>query len=174
MGYVTMDHAKWAEDDIRAAKKREQKDHPLKRRRDVTKGYRAAPDTLSPFQRNVFNILGMVGNGIYNAPIAWDAIRWKGWGHGIAIPWKNDLATWDFNGLTNLVFLSHEARIRVEIRPNGFHGLLLCFWPRVAKGSMCERHPNLAEAVAAFRDYLGENHSIVYRETRDEAAKEAA
>jgi hypothetical protein len=164
MSYVTMDHAGWVERDIRASKKVEQKDHPLKRPRDTTKGYRAAPDTLSPFHRTVFNILGMVGGGIYNAPIAWDRIQWKGWAHGIAIPWKNDLATWDFNGLTKLVFLCHEARIRCEIRPNGFHGLLLCFWPRKAEGGMAERHPNLAEAVATFHDYLGENHSIVYRE----------
>jgi hypothetical protein len=169
MGYVNMDHAKWAEDDIRAAKRREPK-----RRRDVTKGYSAAPDTLSPFQRTVFNILGMVGSGIYNAPIAWDAIQWKGWAHGIAIPWKNDLATGDFNGLTKLVFLCHEARIRCEIRPNGFHGLLLCFWPRKAEGCMATRHPNLAEAVESFREYLGKDHSIVYRETQDEATKEAA
>lgn len=168
MSYVTMDHAGWVETNMRYGKQRELKSHPLKRPRDVTKGYHAAPDVLSPFLRNVFNILGMVGGGIYNAPIAWDAVRWKGWANGIAIPWKGDLATWDFNGLTKLVFLCHEARIRCEIRSNGFHGLLLCFWPRKAEGCMATRHPNLDEAVAAFRDYLGADHSIVYRETQSD------
>jgi hypothetical protein len=164
MSYVTMDHAKWVEDSIKFSKRNPPKSHPLKRPRDQTKGFAAAPDVLSPFHRAVFNILGIVGGGIYNAPIAWDAVRWIGWAHGIAIPWKSDLATFDFNGLTNLVFLCHEARIRCEIRPNGFHGLLLCFWPRQAKGCLATRHPNLDEAVKSFRGYLGEDHSIVYRE----------
>lgn len=173
MSYVTMDHAKWAEDDIRAMKRRLSEPHPLKRRPDLTKGYRAAPDELSPFQKTVFNIVGMVGGGIYNAPISWDAIRWKGWGHGIAIPWQrgHDLSTFDFNGLTKLVFLCHEARIRCEIRSNGFQGLLLCFWPRKAEGCIATRHPNLEEAVTSFREYLGDDHPIVYRESaKDEVA----
>ncbi|WP_208491238.1 hypothetical protein [Paraburkholderia tropica] len=161
-----MDHAAWAQSDIANAKHRLKQSRSRKYRIDITKGYEAAPDKLNAFQRSVFDIVGMVGGGIYNAPISWDAIRWKGWGHGIAIPWKrgHDLSTFDFNTLTKLVFLCHEARIRCEIRSNGFHGLLLCFWPRKAEGCVATRHPNLEEAVTSFREYLGDDHPIVYRE----------
>ncbi|KDD42470.1 hypothetical protein L529_0484 [Bordetella bronchiseptica MBORD901] len=113
-------------------------------------------------QRKVFDIVGIVGGGVYNAPIAWNAIIWR-WGDGIAIPWRSSMSTFDFRELTMLVLLCHEARIRCEIRPHGFHHLMLCFWQRSHIGTMATRHPNLDEAVADFRQYLPADHPIIYR-----------
>ena len=123
------------------------------------------PDVLSGFQRRVCDILGMVAGGISHAPIPDpDRIDWNsGWG-GLSVPWGNtDLATFDYGQLTLFVFLCHEARIRFAIRPNGPRGFLLQFSPRVPEGDMALRHPNLDEAVAAFRRYLPADHRIVYK-----------
>lgn len=162
MSYATMDHAGWVEQNAFYAKK-----HAPKRRADNTKGWAAAPDRLNDFQAKVMDILGMVGGGIYNAPIAWDAVQWKGWGSGMAVPWRtgNGFATFDSPLLTRFVFLCHEARIRGEIRIHSPNHFLLCFWPRVAEGGIGERHPSLDEAVASFRAYLPEDHRVICRET---------
>lgn len=166
-----MDHADWVQQQIPYAK-------PAagKRRRDNTKGWAAAPDTLSEFQAKVFDILGMVYGGIYNAPIAWDAVRWRGHGHGIAVPVDagGGFSTFDFARLTYFVFLCHEARIRGGIDLNGPRGFLLTFYPRTAGGSMAGRHPNLDEAVTAFRGYLPADHRIVFDRPAAEAPAEVA
>lgn len=155
MSYENMDHAEWAQSNITAAKTRAGSKRPRK-------GLANAPDHLSEFQIKVMDILGMVGNGIYNAPIAWGAIDWD-YGRGVAVPWRNDMATFDFYQLTALVFLCHEARIRVQISPHNNRHLLLSFWQRKATGGMGERHPNLDEAIAAFREYLPADHRIIYK-----------
>lgn len=171
MSYNTMDHAGWVERNIAAAK-----DIAGKKRRDNTKGWAAAPDKLNDFQAKVMDILGIVGGGIYNAPIAWDAIQWKGWAGGVAVPWRsgNSFATFDSAPLTRFVFLCHEARIRGEIRIHSPNHFLLCFWPRVAEGGVGERHPSLDEAVAGFREYLPADHRIIYRASETEAPAIAA
>lgn len=163
MSYAIVDHAGWAENNVRLGRKRFLEARRRKPRKDTDKGYGAAPETLTPLQRKVFDILGMVGGGIYNAPIAWDAIVWR-WGGGIAIPWRGSMSTFDFRELSMLVLLCHEARIRCEVRPHGFHHLMLIFFQRGHDGSMAVRHPNIEEAVADFRQYLPVDHSVIYRE----------
>lgn len=163
MSYATVDHAAWAENNIRLGRKRFLETRRRKPRKDTEKGYGAAPDTLTPMQRKVFDILGMVGGGIYNAPIVWDAIVWR-WGDGIAIPWRGSMSTFDFRELSMLVLLCHEARIRCEIRPHGFHYLMLTFFQKSHEGSMAARHPNIDEAVAEFRQYLPADHPVIYRQ----------
>jgi hypothetical protein len=159
MSYATMDHAGWVQNNIGYARSGK------KRRDDLAKGWDAVPDVLNTFQRNVFDILGMTFGGIYNAPIAWDAVQWKGWAQGIFIPIGRgrSVSTFDYADLTRLVFLCHESRIRCEIRPHGFAYLGLAFFQREATGSMGQRHPNLDEAVADFRAYLPADHPIIYR-----------
>lgn len=162
MSYATMDHAGWVQSNIAAW----QRNSTKKRRKDLAKGWDAAPEMLNHFQRNVFDILGMTFGGIYNAPIAWDAVQWKGWGRdGIFIPVgpRRSIATFDYACLTRLVFLCHESRIRCEIRPHGLNYLGLSFFQREATGGMGRRHPNLDEAVADFRAYLSAEHPIIYR-----------
>lgn len=153
MSYQHMDHGDWMERNNRAS------NHLYAKR----KGYKPLPETLTSFQRKVCDIIGMVGGGIYNAPIAHERIDWSyGWG-GVSVMWLGrDLSTFDFNELTNLVFLCHEARIRCSLAPAGPRMLRLSFWQREAEGDSTTRHPNLNEAVAAFREYLPSDHRIIH------------
>lgn len=170
MSYVRMDHAAWVQSNNEAYKRRKPTAHE-KRQAQIGKGPLAAPDQLSPFQARVMDILGMVGGGIYNAPIAWESVIWN-YGRGLSVIWHqgNGLATFDFNFLTRLVFLCHEARIRCEIENGGPRMFRLSFWQRSATGGMAERHPNLEEAIAEFREYLPNDHRIIFTEELKAAA----
>lgn len=152
MSYETMDHAEWMQRNNDALRRIAEKKG--KKRPDL-------PVQLSEFQKKVVDIVGMVGGGIYNAPIA-DKIDWTYGGRGVAVIWKREMATWDFNQLTMLVFLCHEARIRCQIESAGPRMMRLSFWERKHEGSMPVRHPSLDEAVAAFKKYLPSDHRIRY------------
>ena len=158
MSYARHDHAGWVERQIPHARP------ARKPRRDNTRGWAAAPEKLTEFQAKVFDILGMSLGGIHNAPICWDAVQWRGDGHGIAVPVKGwaIFSTFDSPGLTCLVFLCHEARIRLDIRPNGPRGMLLRFHQRGVWDGGFNGHPNLDEAVAKFRAYLPAGHRILF------------
>lgn len=151
-----MDHAAWVESNNAAANK-----IYAKRR-----SYKPAPEKLTPFQAKVMDICGMVGGGIYNAPINWEKVNW---GTGarwsvVSIPWRDGrMSTFDFFPLTLLVLLCHEARIRCEIRAKTAGYFELSFSPRSHEGDMAVRHPNIDEAVTAFRQYLPADHRIIYR-----------
>ncbi|QUT07962.1 hypothetical protein KFK14_11550 [Sphingobium phenoxybenzoativorans] len=163
MSYNRMDHAGWVEDNNRAF-------NSVNRNR---RSFRPAPEKLTEFQAKVMDILGMVGGGIYNAPINWEKVSWGTgiWHSGIFVPWRDGrMATFDFYPLTNLVFLCHEARIRCEIRAKAAGHFELSFFQRSHEGGMSERHPNLDEAVAAFREYLSPEHRVVYRQPEKVAA----
>ena len=156
MSYARMDHAGWVESNNRAANK-------INSHR---KAYKMRPAKLSEFQAKVMDICGMVGGGIYNAPINWDKVDWgSGVGFsGMFIPWRDGrMATFDFYPLTLLVLLCHEARIRGEVRAKGNGYLELSFFPRSHDGAMHARHPSIDDAVASFREYLPEDHRIIYR-----------
>ena len=164
MSYNTMDHAGWVESNNAAA-------NSLYGKR---KSYRMAPEKLSDFQAKVMDILGMVGGGIYNAPINWEKVDWN-CGGGVFVPFRDGrMATFDFYPLTMLVFLCHEARIRCEINAKSHGHFELRFWQRSHEGGMAQRHPNLDEAVAAFRQYLPAGHRIIYRIGQHDAIDEAA
>lgn len=155
MSYARMDHAGWVEDNNAAANR-----FYAKRR-----NYRPAPEKLTLFQAKVMDILGMVGGGIYNAPINWDKVNWGAgtWHSGMFVPWRDGrMATFDFYQLTNLVLLCHEARIRCEVRAKSAGNFELSFFQRSHEGGIAGRHPNIDEAVAAFREYLPADHRIIY------------
>lgn len=161
MSYASMDHAGWVERNSRAARSMYK---PKRDKNGDIIGPHGAPDKLTQFQAKVMDILGMVFGGIYNAPITWDSVDWN-YGGGISVIVSgNGFSTFDFSRLTNLVFLCHEARIRGEIDPANFSRLRLSFWQRKPSGGMGESHPNLDEAVSAFRAYLPADHRIIYRE----------
>jgi hypothetical protein len=152
MSYATMDHAQWVENNNRAF-------NQIYARR---KSHCHAPEQLTTFQAKVMDILGMFAGGIYNAPISWEKVDWE-CGRGVAVPYRaQHFSTFDFAGLTRLVFLCHEARIRCEICDHARGYFLLMFHERVHEGSMSLRHPNLDEAVAEFREYLPADHRIIY------------
>ena len=154
-----MDHAGWVASNIAAKKKRP----PRAAERNgllLRKGWHSAPDVLSPFQVRAFNILGIVGNGIYNAPIGWGGVVWER--RFLIVPWRNSLATFDHAALTTLVFLCHDARIRCDISSGAPRHVEIMLHERKADGRMGERHPNLEEAIAAYRRYVPSDHSVAY------------
>lgn len=159
MSYFRMDHAGCVERNI-AASKRFPMTAKDRRAQAARKGWFAAPDVLNPFQRRAMDILGIVGGGIYNAPISWDAMQWSA--KYVVVPWRNPLSTWDFSALTLFVFLCHEARIRGEVAARGFRYVEISLHERVADGGSMRRHPTLDEAIASFREQLGDNHPIAY------------
>lgn len=159
MSYIDMDHAGWVERNIAAANRRT----PTAAERRAAKerrGWFGAPSTLSPFQRRAIDILGIVGNGIYNAPLAWGTVVWDP--RFISVKWRNGMSTFDFMALTRFVFLCHEARIRGDIHP-AMHHLEITLSERSHEGDIARRHPSLDEAVAAWREEFPTTHSIVYR-----------
>jgi len=160
MSYVNMDHAGWVQQNIAAAKPRATKGEKRKAA-EHSKGWAAAPDELNEFQTRAINILGIVGGGIYNAPIAWDSVYWRP--RTIACSWYKGFGTFDFSEMTRFVFLCHEARIRGHIGPLAPRYLTVTLTERDAEGEMNARHPNLDEALARWREEFPADHSIVYR-----------
>ena len=164
MSYARMDHAAWMQGQMKAENRFYAN---RKRSRKVVK---PLPESLTPFQQRVVDIVGMAGGGIYNAPIcSARCINWRyGW-DGVSLTWGgNGLATFDRGDLTMLVFLCHEARIRLCIDAVAPGRLRLSFWQRKDKGGYADRHPNIEEAVAAFRAYLPADHRIIYRGEQEE------
>lgn len=166
MSYINMNHADWVQSEIIASKPRATKGDKRKAA-EHSKGWAAAPDELNDFQKRAFNILGIVGGGIYNAPIAWDSVYWRP--KTIGCSWYKGFGTFDFQELTRFVFLCHEARIRGYIAALAPRYLNIMLTERDAEGSMCARHPNLDEAIAAFRAEFPADHSIAYRKEKTEA-----
>lgn len=154
MSYARMDHAAWVESNNAAG------NHIYAHRRN----YVPVPEKLSDFQAKVADIVGMVFGGVYNAPINWSKVEWKyGGGVSFVLDGRRELSTFDFGYLTKFVFLCHAARIRGSIEPGGLHSLRLSFFPRSHDGETHGRHPNLDEAIEAFREYLPADHRIIYR-----------
>jgi hypothetical protein len=159
VSYVNMDHAGWVEKNNAAGKRLHRTARDVRKAAE-NKGFLAAPDELNPFQRRAIDILGIVGNGIYNAPISWETAYWSP--QMIAVSWHHSLATWDFANLTRLVFLCHEARIRADIGPKGFRHIEVTLSQRSHEGAMSWRHPDLDEAVKDFRGYFHADHPVAY------------
>lgn len=159
MSYINMDHAEWVDSSI-AASKRQKPTARDKRHAADHKGWFAAPDQLNPFQRRAFTILGIVGGGIYNAPIGWDGLIWNP--KFIICSWRKGFGTFDFSDLTHFVFLCHEARIRGHIGPSGPGLLEVALHARVESGAYSLRHPNLDEAFAEWRESFPSDHSVCY------------
>lgn len=159
MSYAHMDHASWVESNNEA----------FNRVSAGKKSYKPRPAPLSEFQAKVMDICGMVGAGIYNAPINWDTVDWGTPGarwQMMSLAWRDRAwSTFDFHELTAFVFLCHEARIRGSISAKGNEAFRLQFSQRSAEGGMMDSHPDIDEAVAKFRAYLPEGHRISYAAT---------
>lgn len=167
MSYVTMDHAGWVEENIAAGKKMASK-ADQRRALQQQRGWCAAPEVLNDFQRRAVTILGIVGNGIYNAPIAWHLAWWHP--KMLSVSWHHEMATFDFTALTSFVFQCHEARIRGGIAAKGPKTIELHLAERAATGGVSKRHPDLDEAIAEFRRWFPADHSLVYRKPAEPVA----
>lgn len=159
--YVTADHAAWVEQNAQGWRRMRRTRAGETRARMAARGWWATPDKLNPFQARTMDILGMVGGGIYNAPITWDDVIWHE--RYLVVPWKGSLATFDFCGLTRLVFLCHAARIRCEIQMERMR-LCLVFHDRGKAEAGGLPHPDIEEALKAFEAYLPPDHRVWYEQ----------
>jgi hypothetical protein len=159
MSYANMDHAAWVERNNAAGRRITKKPKTDKHGRKV--GPHAAPEVLTPFQAKVMDILGVMYGGIYNAPISWPTVDWDcAGGLSVIVSASGGLATYDYNRLTMFVLLCHAARIRGDVSAAGPSTFRLTFWQRQEDGGISRRHPNIAEAIATFDEYLPADHRI--------------
>ena len=108
----------------------------------------------SDLGKQVANILGYVGQGIYNAPFKRDTVDWtnKEW---IEVNWRKSMANWDGCALTNLIIECHRRMIRVSIQPN-MRTMKIMFSQRKSRtGSMIERLPDIEEMVKSQDEEWG-------------------
>ena len=85
----------------------------------------------------------------------WDTrLRECGYGARFSISGR-DLATFDSDGLTRLVFSAHDHCARVSIGSAGFGGIEIKVWLRTRRSGdrYYNRHPTLEGAVAAWREH---------------------
>lgn len=64
---------------------------------------------------------------------------------------RGDLATFDFNQLTRLVFMAHDKCIRVGLNAKRNNIIEIAIHKRQREGGMSERHPTLEQAIEKFR-----------------------
>jgi len=70
---------------------------------------------------------------------------------GWIMTYKRDMATFDFDELTRLVFLAHDHCIRAQVMTGGPRGLRIAIWKREREGGIARRHPTLDQAMEKWR-----------------------
>lgn len=64
-----------------------------------------------------------------------------------------DIATYDYDFLTRLVFLAHDRCYRASIENSGPRKIKIVIFKRDQReGSMCVRHPTVESALASWRE----------------------
>jgi hypothetical protein len=101
-------------------------------------------------QRACFDVLELVFYGAHHVP------KVQSYGKGIKVNvFSGKLATFDFDYLTRLVVLCHDACVRAEIVQGGPGNVGIVLHKRhVREGRMNERHPRMEDAIAAIRPQL--------------------
>jgi len=117
---------------------------------EIVEGTGAAP--MSPLGRTVADVLGFVYRGIYHLPNSatyntdWSDLR------RIVVNVPAELCTWDGNTLTQLVVVTHDMMLRMEVGPSGPRMIKLSFFQRMARdGDTSLRLPTLEEHVGMIR-----------------------
>lgn len=79
------------------------------------------------------------------------------WGEGWCINISRDLATFDFDDLTRLVFLAHDRCVRVSVSgDSGPRMIRICIWQRNTRspdGAFYDRHPTIEQALEIWRKH---------------------
>lgn len=103
---------------------------------------------MSEAQRACFDLLCKVFHGEHHAPE-----RIYAFGRGIKCNAESHrLSTFDFDYLTRLVVLAHDACVRVEIVSSGPGRIGLVLHKRAGRtGSSYDRHPTIEEAIERVR-----------------------
>lgn len=110
---------------------------------------------LNDFEKKVADILGATFQGIYHIEDAVLSGRWEGWIVELTLQ-SRELATFDFDHLTSLVVLCHDAHVRLSISPLNFTRIRLMFHPRERDGCVSTRHPTIEAAVERTRRHRGD------------------
>ncbi len=116
----------------------------------VRSSYRQEPSELG---KRVATIIGIAFGGIYNTDGA-DKIDWT---NPRMIELRTfssgEVATWDFNVLTKLVFLSHDLCVRMSVTACTPKLYKLRFWLRDRDADDISRgHPTIEEALKTHRE----------------------
>lgn len=77
----------------------------------------------------------------------------KEWGAGFAVSMTNEVATWDFDGMTRLVVMAHDNHVRASLVPKGMSRTYLVIHPR-PRGNGASDHPKLDWNVDRIRGQL--------------------
>jgi len=76
----------------------------------------------------------------------------KPFGEGWSILYYGDIATYDFNFLTRLVFLAHDKCIRASVMQGGPGRIKIALHQRGGReGNMYNRHPTIESALEKWR-----------------------
>jgi hypothetical protein len=169
--YINNDAGRWVQSNLLASISHK----PTKRESQLADEYRGwfgAAKLLTPpeggqpqlneFHHKAFRIVGVVGGGIYNAPIAWHLIHWSRRQIIINWTWGDGFGTFDFMKLSYLFLLCHTARIRGYIAAHSRKTVELWLSERVHEGQMHQRHPNLEQVMDDFATWCPDNHMVAY------------
>ena len=109
---------------------------------------RLAKADMTKAQRACFDLLCEVFHGEHHAPE-----RIYAFGRGIKCNAESHrLSTFDFDYLTRLVVLAHDACVRVEIVSSGPGRIGMVLHKRAGRtGSSYDRHPTMEEAIERVR-----------------------
>ena len=110
----------------------------------------ATKQEVSDFGAQVADLLGYAFQGIYHISAEMMKADFSNSSRVEVILGYMDLATYDANTLTLLVFLAHRFAIRFSIAPASPRYLRLVFHRRQRNGRYFERHLSLQEAVLLF------------------------
>ena len=72
-------------------------------------------------------------------------------GDGWKVNHYGTLTTFDFDNLTNLVFLCHDRAVRAEVGQSGPNMVRISIWQRKREGGFSERHPTIDVALETWR-----------------------
>ena len=117
--------------------------------------YRDEEVKISEFGKVVANILGHAWDGLHHCNPTMLFHKRTDWSsdHHIEVVIPNELATWDFNRLTELVILCHDQCVRLSVEGANIHYMRLRFHPR-KRGkllSISKKHPTIEEQIKEIR-----------------------
>ena len=109
---------------------------------------------MSPLGRKVADLIGDLFQGIYHLGNEITNANWNGI-YLIEVNIRKNLATYDSDVLTWLVFMCHDRCIRCELAQSGPGRIKLRFHPRKGRlGSSSTTHPTIEEALELYRSHF--------------------
>ena len=108
----------------------------------------------SELGKEVSNIIGFVGGGIYNSPVNHKKTDYTN-PYFIEIIWRGSFSNYDFAKLTYLLIECFDRMIRIDIRPHSFSYLKLLFHKRKTRdfnAGMSKRLPTIEHMIKRQRE----------------------